>query len=107
MAKTVSTKKKSSKKKYFIAAAIAISGALIYIALPKGESLQDAEKSSVIGVAPHDFHGILPEGTGGDPDLSRLKNRWVAPAVVSQMSVSQVIALEHDILDQMGKARRN
>jgi hypothetical protein len=107
MVKTLSTpKRKSAKKILFIASVIAISGILIYIALPNGESLKNTEQSSVQGIAPSNFHGILPEGTGGDADLNRMKNRWAAPSVISPMTISQIIALPHDVLDYMEKKRR-
>ncbi|MDP4229081.1 MAG: hypothetical protein Q8916_01600 [Bacteroidota bacterium] len=105
-----STRNSPSKSKtLLIAAAIAISGALIYIAIPKGESPKQAEQnaSSFSGIAPKDFHGIPPEGTGGDPDLNRKKNRWVAPIDVTPMTVSQVIGLPHDDLSLMGKESRS
>lgn len=93
-------------KKLFAAAAIITAAALVYIAIPKGESPKQTA-SSVIGIAPKDFHGIPPEGTGGDPDLNRQKNRWAAPAEAAEMSVSQVIALPHDELSLMGREMRS
>ncbi|MEP7235234.1 MAG: hypothetical protein ABI778_08060, partial [Ignavibacteriota bacterium] len=58
----------SKGKKFLIAAAITASGALIYIAVPKGDS-GDAAKTtaaSIVGIAPNTFHSIPAEGIGGD-----------------------------------------
>src|SRR4051812_43400835 len=91
-------------KKLVLLIGIALAIAIIYFAIPKKESSKESEKSSVIqSTAPKDFHGILPEGTGGDPDLNKMKNRWSAPSSVTEMSISQIIALPHDALDVMNK----
>ena len=78
----------------------------IYIAL-HNSSTRKSETAHVIGQAPSDFHGIPPEGIGGDPDLNKEKNRWAASAVFTPESVTQIISLQHGALDIMGKERRS
>lgn len=98
----------NKRKRLLIAAAITASGALIYLVIPKGESPKKAEQNaaSLIGTAPKDFHGIPPEGIGGDPLLNKQKNRWSAPAEVTTMTVSQIINLPHDELSKQGAKDR-
>ncbi|MFI5263534.1 MAG: hypothetical protein ACHQM6_03360, partial [Candidatus Kapaibacterium sp.] len=55
---------------------------------------------------PKDFHGIPPQGFGGDSVLNIQKNRWAAPANYSAMSVADIIALPHDILTAIGNKAR-
>src|SRR5437588_12850436 len=98
----------STNNKFLIAAGIAFVLILLYLLLPKNQSLKESERTSMIpGNAPKDFHGIPPEGTGGDPDLNRMKNRWFASTSVSEMSIAQIIALPHEALDMMNKEHRS
>jgi hypothetical protein len=95
-------------KKLLIAATVALVLLLIYFAIPKNGAIRDSDKSSMIQVpAPKDFHGIAPEGTGGDADLNRMKNRWSAPVSFVPLTISEIISLPHDALSAMGKERRN
>jgi hypothetical protein len=98
---------KNNKKIIVLGALIVL--VLLYIALRKSNSPQHTERSSpqVTGVAPKDFHGIPPEGIGGDPELNRQKNRWAAPAKIDEMTISQIISLPHDALDMMAKDKRS
>lgn len=105
------TKKKkkpiSNRTKILIAAGVLASGALIYIAIPKGGSPdQEKSASSFVSTAPKDFHGIPPEGTGGDPLLNKQKNRWSAPPEISIMTIAQIIDLPHDELSKQGAKDR-
>jgi hypothetical protein len=101
-----STKSSSKSKKILVATAAIAAGIGIYSLLHKGGTT-NTEPIQVVGVAPKDFHGIPPEGTGGDPNLNREKNRWAAPAAIEEMSVAQVIALPHDELSAMGRESRS
>ena len=101
-----STNNSSSSTRLAVAAIIIIAGVGIYFALHQS-STKDTPTVHVIGNAPSDFHGIPPEGTGGDPNLNREKNRWAAPAAIEEMSVAQVIALPHDELSAMGRESRS
>ena len=98
----------SSKSNKILIAAVFAAGICIgsYIAFHKSNTAS-TESSQVTGFAPKDFHGIPPEGIGGDPNLNREKNRWAAPAQVTEISVAQIIALPHDELSAMGKESRN
>jgi len=99
----------SKNNRILIIICLLIIVALIYIAIPKGRHGKEVERSapSYNGTAPKDFHGIPPEGIGGDPELNKEKNRWAAPSEFSQLSVSQIISLPHDALDMMGKEKRS
>jgi len=98
-----------NNNKIIVLSILVVAAFVIYIAVRKNGSLQRSERSSphVIGVAPKDFHGITPEGIGGDPELNRQKNRWSAPAKVEDLTISQVIALPHDALDMMSNEKRS
>jgi hypothetical protein len=57
---------------------------------------------------PKDFHGIPAYGIGGDSLLNLQKNRWQAPSGYTDMTVSEIMNLQHDLLFGMGaKERRN
>jgi hypothetical protein len=56
--------------------------------------------------APIDFHGIPPQGFGGDSLLNMEKNRWVAPANYSTMTVADIIMLPNDLLTAIGSKER-
>jgi hypothetical protein len=57
---------------------------------------------------PTDFHGIPPDGIGGDSLLNIQKNRWLAPQSYAERSLSDIINLPHDVLAAMGaRDRRN
>jgi len=96
----------SKSKKILIAAGIVAIGIGSYVALHKSRT-PTTESVHVIGTAPNDFHGIPPEGIGGDPELNREKNRWAASVDFAQLGVSQIISLPHDVLDAMGKEKRS
>lgn len=53
------------------------------------------------------FHDIPPEGSGGDPELNRHKNRWSEPASYTDMSVPEIIAFDHSALDDAGRKQRS
>ncbi len=93
-------------KKIIVALIILVLGFGIYVALHRSGA-NKTRPVPVLGHAPDDFHGIPPEGIGGDADLNREKNRWAAPAQVSEMSVAQIIAFPHDELSAMGKESRS
>ena len=97
------------KNRILIIGVVLIVIALIYFAIPKGRQEKETERSAPLykGTAPSDFHGIPPEGIGGDPELNKEKNRWAMPAAVTQVSVSQIISFPHDALDMMGKEKRS
>ncbi len=57
-------------------------------------------------VAPRILDGIPPEGTGGDPDLNRQKNRASLPKKLDEYDVDQIIALRHNLLDPQGRKHR-
>jgi hypothetical protein len=99
----------SNNKKLLIALLIITGIVFLYFSVRKNTPTTNDEKSrsSLNGTAPSDFHGIPPEGTGGDPELNKEKNRWFAPAEFSGWSVSQIISLPHDALDIMGKEKRS
>ena len=101
-----SAKSSSKSKKILVATAAIAAGIGIYSVLHKSGTT-NTEPVQVVGIAPKDFHGIPPEGTGGDPNLNREKNRWVAPAKILEMSVTQVIALSDNELSAMGKESRS
>ncbi|MFI5263353.1 MAG: hypothetical protein ACHQM6_02430 [Candidatus Kapaibacterium sp.] len=98
----------SKNNKILIAVSALVVAALLYVAFHNGGSVKQSETSNpaLSGNAPGDFHGIPPEGIGGDPDLNRDKNRWVTPAGITEMSVSQIISLPHDMLSAMSKEDR-
>ena len=97
----------SSNKKFLLAAVLlVIVGIGIYFAFHKSNR-QHIEPAHTSGSAPNDFHGIPPEGIGGDPEHNREKNRWSASANFIPLSVSQIISLPHDALDMMGKEKRS
>ena len=89
-----------------VVAVVAVIGIIIFLARHKGTNPTPQTQNSV-GTAPKDFHGIPPEGIGGDPDLNKEKNRWVAPASYTDMSVAEIIAINHDELSAVGKAMRS
>ena len=59
-----------------------------------------------VNTVPSDFHGIPPEGIGGDSSLNLKKNRWVAPQAYNDMTVADIIALPNDKLLAMGSENR-
>jgi hypothetical protein len=65
---------------------------------------QNTETPSV--TPPTDFHGIPPKGIGGDSLLNMEKNRWVASGNFTDVSVSDIIGFQHDILSAMGTEDR-
>src|SRR5579872_3059885 len=65
---------------------------------------QNTETPSVS--APKDFHGIPPQGTGGDSLLNIQKNRWVAPQYFTDVTVPDMINFPHDLLTAMGSEER-
>ena len=95
-----------NKKILIIAVILAVIGIGIYFAVHKSTT-QKIESAHVVGLAPTDFHGIPPEGIGGDAELNKEKNRWTASAEFIPLSISQIISLPHDALDMMGKERRS
>jgi hypothetical protein len=58
------------------------------------------------GVAPETLGGIGPEGKGGDARLNVQKNRTAFPKVYEDLTIQQLIAIDHDLLEQQGKRRR-
>ncbi len=56
--------------------------------------------------APKDFHGIPPEGIGGDSLLNIEKNRWLASQNFIDVSVSDITGIQHDILSAAGTEDR-
>lgn len=105
----MSKKKKpiSTRNRILIAIAITASGALLYVAIQKNESPTQAGKIAILAsTAPKDFHGIPPEGVGGDPLLNKLKNRWSAPIEIKTMTISQIIDLPHGELSKQGAKDR-
>ena len=87
-----------------IAAALAllVGAALYYLAQkPAGNGVGEPQ----LGAAA--FHGIPPEGTGGDPALNRLKNRWSAPDSVRDISIGEIIRFPHELLDNAGRKDRS
>jgi hypothetical protein len=59
------------------------------------------------GMVPRTFHGVPPEGTGGDPDLNIQKNRASLPKKLDEYTVDQIIGLRHVILDGQGRHMRS
>jgi hypothetical protein len=55
---------------------------------------------------PKDFHGIPPYGIGGDSLLNIQKNRWIAGQQFADVTISDVIAMQHDLLTAMGNEER-
>ena len=96
----------SNKKFLLVAVLMVIIGIGVYFAFHKSNR-QNVEPAHIYGSAPNDFHGIPPEGIGGDPELNREKNRWAASANFIPLRVSQIISLPHDALDMMGKEKRS
>ncbi len=94
-------------KKILIGAALLVAIVIVFYLLLHQSSTKVIEPSHYIGTAPNDFHGIPPEGIGGDPELNKEKNRWAASAVFIPLTISQIISLPHDALDLMGKERRS
>ncbi len=98
---------RSTSKKILIAAVI-IAGIWLIVYLSQHQNAtQNSQTPQTVGAAPGNFHGIPPEGTGGDPELNREKNRWVAPQNYTDMSISAIIAMNHDQLSSMGKVMRS
>ena len=56
--------------------------------------------------APKDFHGIPPEGIGGDSLLNIEKNRWLISQNFADVNVSDIIGMQHDILSAIGSEDR-
>ena len=55
---------------------------------------------------PTNFHGIPPQGIGGDSLLNIEKNRWYAPQNYTDMTIADIINLPHDSLTAMGAKDR-
>jgi hypothetical protein len=55
---------------------------------------------------PTSFHGIPPQGIGGDSLLNIQKNRWVASPNFADVSLSDIINLPHDVLSGVGSEER-
>jgi len=53
------------------------------------------------------FHGIPPEGIGGDPILNRQKNRWTPPDSIRDFSITDIFSFPHQELDIAGKKYRD
>src|SRR5579872_804186 len=55
---------------------------------------------------PANFHGIPPQGIGGDSLLNIKKNRWSAPQNYSDIAIADVINYPHDVLANAGSEDR-
>ena len=87
---------KYTRVKFFIAFFIA----LAFISCTKNTE-------PVSNPPPTNFHGIPPQGIGGDSLLNIEKNRWYAPQNYSDMTISDFINLPHDSLTAMGAKDRD
>lgn len=56
--------------------------------------------------SPTNFHGIPPQGTGGDSLLNMKKNRWSAPVSYTGMAIADIINLPNDRLTLAGTEDR-
>ncbi len=83
---------------------------LIYFAFLLAITLASCSKDTepIVEESPKDFHGIPPDGIGGDSLLNIQKNRWLAPKSYIDMTPADVMNLPQDILQSMGaRDRRN
>jgi hypothetical protein len=61
----------------------------------------------VSNAPPTNFHGIPPQGIGGDSLLNIKKNRWFVPQEYTDMAIGDMINLPHDILTAIGSEERS
>ena len=52
------------------------------------------------------FHGIPPQGIGGDSLLNIKKNRWSAPQSYTDIAITDIVNFPHDILTGDGSEER-
>ena len=100
---------KKTQRNRLIIILISLAAAAAYLLLTKPSKdprVQEASINSTALTAPELFHGIPPEGTGGDPLLNRQKNRWVAPESATDRSISDIFSFAHNQLDLAGKRHR-
>ena len=88
-------------------AAIILALLAIYFLANRKSSKQEASQPQTAQAPGATFHGIPPEGDGGDPDLNKLKNRWTAPQTTRAYSVNDIMSFAHDKLDNAGRERRD
>jgi hypothetical protein len=81
-----------------------------FIALLVAFSFASCTKNTepVLISPPTNFHGIPPQGIGGDSLLNIKKNRWYAPQNYTDMSIADIMNLPHDSLSSMeARDRKN
>ena len=86
----------------FIILLIALFGAIWIFRRPSGLTTT----SSSPGAAPEAIGGVGPEGTGGDADLNREKNRYELPQTVRDMTVGEIISIPSSVLTEAGREKR-
>ena len=89
-----------------ILAAILLALLAVYFLANRKSAKQETTTSQTIQTPGATFHGIPPEGDGGDPDLNKLKNRWTAPQTTHAYSVEDIISFPHDAIDNEGREHR-
>ncbi|HYM21277.1 MAG TPA: hypothetical protein VEW28_09805 [Candidatus Kapabacteria bacterium] len=102
--------KKQKSQLIILSAAIALLVILYIVAnrntSQQGTLSQPSPQSGTNESAAGTFHGIPPEGDGGDAMLNKLKNRWSAPVSATPMSVDEIIGFTHNDLDNAGRGHR-
>lgn len=86
---------------------IVIAIVVVVVYLVVGRRSDNGANKAPSNTAVATFHGIPPEGSGGDPDLNRQKNRWSEPLNYRDVSVAQIIEFAHDELDAVGRKDRD
>ncbi len=66
----------------------------------------NTQNTETTPAAPKDFHGIPPQGIGGDSLLNIEKNRWLSSQNFIDVNVSDIIGIQHDILSAIGSEDR-
>jgi hypothetical protein len=95
------------QRQLVILAAVILALLAVYFLANKKSSKQETPGPQTSQAPGASFHGIPPEGDGGDPELNKLKNRWSAPESSHNYSVSDIIGFNHDRLDIAAREHRN
>src|SRR5690242_3685659 len=99
---------KKTQRNRLILVLLSCAVAAAYLLLTKSSKNPGIQEASISSAskAPELFHGIPPEGIGGDPLLNRQKNRWTPPDTFVDHSIDQIFSFAHEQLDVAGKKHR-
>lgn len=98
-----------AKRKRSWLALVLLLAVVLYLLLERQERPRQRRQAPTLGqVTPVElFHGIPPEGTGGDPLLNRQKNRSQTPLDLRPYSIDEIQLLPHDALEEAGSKNRS